>query len=118
MAYGSAVVCAIQEIARAGLDLTTLPVTPTATHGNKILNDGKTFLLVKNGSGSPVTVTFNTPGSVDGQAIDDLVVSVAAGKLVAIGPFTSVFNQSDGYVWAVFSAVTDVTIAACRLQNP
>lgn len=124
MAYSSAVALTVQEISRAGISLDENAVTPTATHGNKFLNDGKTFLFVRNGSGGDITVTVEAPGSVDGQAIADLVVTVKASgdgdglDELLIGPFTSTFNQSDGYVWAVFSAVTDVIAAAFRLANP
>jgi hypothetical protein len=124
MAYSSAVALTIQEITRAGLVATKNLVTPTATHGNKFLNDGKTFLYAVNGSAAPVTLTFDTPGSVDGQALADLVITLAATgdadgldkKL--IGPFTAIFNQTDGYVWVVTSLITTVTMGAFRLQNP
>jgi len=122
--YASAVALTVLEIARAGKSLDKLAVAPTATDGNKFLNDGKTFLFVRNGSGGDITVTFDCPGSVDGAAIADLVVTVKATSdgngldELLIGPFTAIFNQSDGYVWAVFSAVTTVTTAAFRLANP
>lgn len=124
MAYSSAVALTVQEITRSGISLDKNLVTPTATHGNKFLNDGKTFLFVRNGSGGDITVTIDTPGSVDGQAIADLTATVkATGDAngldeLLIGPFTATFNQSDGYVWAVCSAVSTITIGAIRLQNP
>lgn len=123
MAYGSAVALAIQEIRRTGGSMSAGLVTPTATHGNKFVNDGRTFLRVVNGSMSPITVTIDTPGSVDGQTIGDLTVTVAATgdedglDDQAIGPFTRTFEQSDGYVWAVCSEVTDVTVGAFRLAS-
>ena len=124
MAYASAVALTVQEVSRAGKAVSYPMVAPTATHGNKFPNDGKTIFRVKNGSAAPITVTFDTPGSVDGQAISDLAVSVAATgdgtglDFVDIGPFSSVFNQSDGYVWAVCSAVATVTVSAVRIANP
>lgn len=124
MAYANAVGLTVQEISRAGKSVTEHLVAPTATHGNKFRNDGKTFLRVKNSSVAPITVTIEAPGSVDGQAIADLVVTVAATgdgdglDFVDIGPFTAIFNQADGYVWAVFSAVADVAAGAFRLANP
>lgn len=121
MAYASAVAITPVEITRTGVSADETMVSATATHGNKFLNDGKTFLRVVNGDGSPITVTINTPGSVDGQGIADLDVTVAAtgdgdgldDKL--IGPFPKTFEQSDGYVWAVCSAITSVTVGAFRL---
>lgn len=118
MAYASAVVLPVVDIVRTGVVVTTLPVTPTATHGNKFLNDGKTYLEVANGSGDSINVVIDAPGSVDGFAVADLTVAVAAGARKKIGPFTGTFNQADGYVWAVCSAVTSVTIGAFRMQNP
>lgn len=124
MAYASAVALTVYEIDRAGESLDKNLVTPTATHGNKFLNDGKTFLFVRNGSGGDITVTVDVDKSVDGQAVADLVVTVkATGDAngldeLLIGPFTGNFNQSDGYVWAVCSAVTTVTMGAFRLANP
>jgi hypothetical protein len=40
---------------------------------------------------------------------------VPAGARVAIGPFTETFQQSDGFIWATFSAVASVTIGAFRV---
>jgi len=124
MAYASAVELTVQEISRTGKSVTEQMVAATATHGNKFRNDGKTMLRVKNGSASDITVTIDTPGSVDGMALADLAVTVKATSdangldFLDIGPFTATFNQSDGYVWAVCSAVTDVTVGAYRLANP
>jgi len=115
MAYSSSVALTTKTIVRTGLVLTTLAITPTATHGNKFWNNGKTFLMVNNGSGDAITVTINTPSQVAGLDIAELTVSVAAGARTAIGPFTTDFNQNDGYVWATFSAVVDVTIDAVTL---
>lgn len=123
MAYASAVALTVQEISRSGKSVTEQLVVPTATHGNKFINNGKTFLRVKNGSGGDITVTIDTPGTVAGLAIGDLVVTVKATgdadglDFLDIGPFDTNFNQSDGYVWAVFSAVTDILAGAYRLAS-
>lgn len=115
MAYSSSVEIAVTDLARAGIDLTPLPTTPTATHGNKFRWTQTAFLLVNNGSGGDITVTFDVPRAVDGQDVADLVVTVPAGQLFAIGPFTETFLQVDGFIWAVFSAVATITIKAMRL---
>lgn len=123
MAYASSVALTIQEISKTGKSVTEDLIAPTATHGNKFINNGKTFLRVKNGSGGDITVTIDTPGTVSGLAIADLVVTVKATgdanglDFQDIGPFDTNFNQSDGYVWAVFSAVTDILVGAYRLAN-
>jgi hypothetical protein len=115
MAYASSVEISPVNVINAGIDISTLPVTPTATHGNKFVNDGKTFMIIKNGSGAPITVTIDTPGSMEGLAIADLAVTIAAGVTKAIGPFSGNFNQADGYVWAVCSAVVTVTMGVYRI---
>jgi hypothetical protein len=123
MAYGSAVALTVQEISRAGKAFDYDLVAATATHGNKFINDGRTMLRVKNGSAVPVTVTIDCPAVLDGQAVADLTVTIAATgdgnglDFQDIGPFPVSFNQSDGYVWAVCAPVTTVTVGAYRLPK-
>lgn len=121
MAYASAVALTVQEISRTGTAVEENLVAPTATHGNKAVNDGRTWLYVINGSVGDITVTVDVPTSVDGLALPDLTVTVKATgdadglDKLAIGPFTKTFEQTDGYVWAVCSAVADVLMGAFRL---
>lgn len=121
MAYASAVALTINDISRAGKAATFTLVAPTATHGNKFVNDGKTFLRVQNGSASPITVTIDVTAQVDGLSVPDLVVTVAATGDAAglddqlIGPFTTNFQQSDANVWVVCSSVATVKIGAFRV---
>lgn len=123
MAYASAVELTVQEVSRAGKSVSKALVAATATHGNKFLNDGTTVLRVKNGSASPVTVTIDVPKVIDGLALPDLTVSVAATAdangldFQDIGPFPLDWNQPDGYIWATFSAVITVTVGAFRNQK-
>lgn len=124
MAYASAVALTVQDISRTGKAVSYPMVAATATHGNKFRNDGKTILRVKNGSVGDITATIDAPGSIDGQAINELAVVIKATgngtglDFLDIGPFTSVFNQSDGYVWVTFSGVTSLTVGAFRIGNP
>jgi hypothetical protein len=120
MAYASAVVLTPVDITRAGKAAIKPLVTPTATHGNKFVNDGKTFLLAQNSGASPVTLTFDVTAQVDGLDVPDLVITLAATgdanglDTQMIGPFTTNFQQSDGYVWVVTSTITNVKIGAFR----
>jgi hypothetical protein len=114
MPYSSAVEITVNQIVRAGITVTSLPDSADGTNGNKFRWYKNAYLEVENGGGASITVTINTPGTVDGQAIDDLAVSVPAGARKKIGPFTGTFLQSDGYVWATFSAVSSVNIGAYR----
>src|SRR5688500_167062 len=78
--------------------------------GHSVVNSGRTLLHVKNGGGSSINVTIQTPGSVDGLALPDKVIAVANGAEKIIGKLaTNVYNQADGTVNVDFSAVTSVT---------
>ena len=104
----------VQQIARAGI---TPSFTSANADGHTILNDGKTFLEVRNGSGADITVTIDTPQTVDGLAVAQRTVTVGAttGDKM-IGPFTTDYNQTGTeYILVTFSAVTTVTCAAFRV---
>lgn len=114
MAYSSAVEITAAALSRDGL-ADTLPTTPTATHGNKVKYDPKMWLEVNNGSGAEITVTIDVTRAVDGQAVTDKAVAVAAGARKKLGPWTEDYLQADGFIWFVFSAVTTITIGAFKL---
>jgi hypothetical protein len=90
--------------------------------GDSAQNDGHTFIAVKNGGGSTVTVTV-TPGNptraVPGVGVvtkPTVTVSVAASGEALIGPFPPIyFNDANGNVNWTYSSVTSVTVAAVRL---
>lgn len=104
----------VQTISRSGLAPSYS--NGDATNDHQFLNDGKTFVHVKNGGGSSITVTIQTPGSVDGLAVADRDVTVANGAEKMIGPFpTATYNQSGGLVYLDLSADTSVTLAAFKL---
>jgi hypothetical protein len=123
MAYASAVALTVQEISRAGKAAQYPMVAPTATHGNKFINDGRTAFRVKNNGAVPTVVTIDCPAVLDGQAVADLTVTIAATgdgnglDFQDIGPFPVSFNQSDGYIWAVCSVVASVLVSAVRLPK-
>ena len=104
---------AVQQIGRAGV---TPAFTAANADGHTILNDGKTFLEVKN-AGSEITVTIDTPQTVDGLAVTQRTVVVAAttGDKM-IGPFTTDYNQpGTEYILVTFTGVTSVTCGAFRV---
>ena len=121
MPYTSAVAITPVDITRDGKTVEKVMVEPTATNGNKIVNDGKTFIYIINGSAAPITATIDIIGNVDGLDLPDKVLNLAATASVDgkdkqfFGPFSSTFNQSDGYIWIVCSAVTNVKIGAFRV---
>jgi hypothetical protein len=75
--------------------------TCDVANGNALAwNDGKIILEVNNSGGVSYTFTVQTPGTVDGLAVTDLVLTVAAGATRLLGPFPpAVYNQADGTVY-------------------
>lgn len=109
----------VQDIARSGL---APSFSAANADGHAIYNDGKTFIEVKNTDASPITVTIQTPGTVDGLAISDRTVTIPAttGDKM-IGPFppdkyNQISGSDKGKVYVDFSAVSNVTVAALRLK--
>ncbi|CAK0773875.1 conserved hypothetical protein [Gammaproteobacteria bacterium] len=102
----------VQQIVRTGLT----PVLAAAnTDGSYVANDGRMWLEVAN-TGAEMTVTVETPNTVDGLAIGDLAVVIPAttGKK-HIGPFPpGTYNQPDGTIKVTFTRASDVTIGAFR----
>lgn len=93
--------------------------------GDTFVNDGKTMLHVKNGGGSPITLTITsqiTSQDVPGLGPVDVAnetYTVANGAERMIGFFSpSRFNNTSGQVAVGYSAVTSVTVAAIRLPVP
>ncbi len=90
-----------------------------AAGGDTFLPTNNTFLHVKNASGSAITVTIVTPGSVQGQAVADTAVSVPAttGERL-IGPMRADLyaRTSDGRADITYSAATSVTIGVFELD--
>jgi len=85
--------------------------------GDQVACDDRTFLHVKNTNGSSRDITIATPGTVDGLAIADVVVTVPAttGDKM-IGPLkASTFADSNGFAQITYSAATGVTVAAVRI---
>jgi hypothetical protein len=72
------------------------------------------FYVMNNGSGSTVTATISTPGSVNGLAIADATLAVPTLKLGLI-PLTMLFRGATGRATITFSATTTVTGGVVRL---
>lgn len=102
-------------IVRTGNDLAG--VTPDAT-GDVWANTGKEFVVIKNGSGSPINVTLKFQVTVDGVAPTDPVVAIAAGAQKLIGPFpVGIYNDASGLAKVTCSAVTSVTLNVMKYQD-
>lgn len=91
-----------QDVSSDGVIIAGTGVSETtgdAVNGHAFTNDGRVYLQARNSGASSYDVTIATPGTVDGNAVADKVVSVAAGVTKVIGPFPmSAYNQSDNTV--------------------
>lgn len=109
----------VQTIAETG---TTVTLASAAGGGDTFANDGNTFLIVTNGSGSSINVTVTV---VNGTFTNkqngiltksDLVVAVGAGATKYIGPFpTGVYCSTSGTTAVAYSSATSVTVGAIKL---
>jgi hypothetical protein len=105
-------VLTVQEISRSGLNPS---YDSAAAGGDEVPNDEITFLHIKNGSGSSIDVTIQTPGTVDGLAITDRTVAVPASAERMIGPFPAAYYSST--LTISYSDTTSLTIAAIRMRK-
>jgi hypothetical protein len=99
-----------QTVTSAGL---ASAYEPANNLGNSFAYVRGRFVEIKNGSGASITVTVQTPGSIDGNlAIPDRTFTVAAG---ADGKWSAgsgeTYWQTDRSIWIDYSAVTSVTVA-------
>lgn len=84
--------------------------------GDTCLTGAGVLLLVKNGDAGSHTVTLVTPGTVNGLAIADRAIPVAAGAMEAI-PVTSDYrNPSTGVANITYDGVTSVEVAVLRVN--
>lgn len=100
-----------QNITNLGTAATYSAASPG---GDRFLPADGTFLHVKNGGGSPITVTLVTPGSVDGLAVADRPISVPAGSDRFIAAPSKLYRSNDGLGDVTWSGTTSVTFAAIR----
>lgn len=74
--------------------------TPVASHadGHKFDNQhGDVKVILENGTGSSVNVTFVTTATYDGLAVADKVVAVPAGTTRVLGALSAkTYNQPSG----------------------
>lgn len=105
-----------QEVVAAG---TTLSFAACAGGGDTFINDGNTFLYVKNGSGGALTVTIAAPATPHGMTITAQAVSVGAGSEKCIKPYPQQFTQPAAATTNItYSGVTSLTIAAVKFTPP
>lgn len=117
----SRVILSLQETLRTGLEVTY--ASADAANDHSFDNRGQNVLLhVKNGGGGAVQVTIDTPGTIDGLAIPNQVVSIPAGEERFFGPFRNdLYGQGDQTltraVLVDLDIDTSVTIAAISIGD-
>lgn len=103
----------VQNIVATGIT----PTYAAVAASDKFANDGRTYLHVKNGGGSPSTVTIVTQYTAGGLALADQAVSVTNAQERVIGPFpTDLYNDANGDVTVTYSPTTSVTAGAFKLS--
>lgn len=104
-----------QAITSAGLEATYVAAN---ADGNKFNNTDRTLFHVKNASGGDITLTFQTPGTVDGLAISERTVVCSAGEERFWRGQPSIYNQPStdaGMVYVDYSGVTSLTVAVLTI---
>jgi hypothetical protein len=77
----------------------------TSSNNYYIPNNGRVVLIVEAATSSNVTI--QTPGSIDGNAIADLVVALADADIKIVGPFApQIYNDAAGRLLVTVSANT------------
>ena len=108
-------VLSLQAITAAGLAAT---YCSASAGGDKIpLGAANTFLHVKNGGASPITVTITTQANTyKGLTVPDRTVTVAASADKFIGPIdASLHADINQQASVAYSSATSVTVAALRI---
>ncbi len=104
---------AAQTVSRVGLEAT---YATAGASGDEFDNNGVEFVHIKNGTGGDITVTIETPATVDGLAVAERTVVVTLAEDRFIGPFPrSVYNDSAAKVQLTYSAI-NLTIALLKLS--
>jgi len=93
----SRVELSVGKIVRAGL--TAQAGTAGIAAGHKFVNDGNTYIRVTKATAQE-DISIQTPKTILGLALGELVVTVGIAATKLIGPFpTNIFNQTDGMVY-------------------
>jgi hypothetical protein len=106
-------VLTVAPISRSGL---VVAAVAAAGGGDSMPNTGREFLLIKNGSGGPITVSAVATAKIDGQTTPPKAVVVAASAEVLFGPFAPAdYSDTNERVGFTYSGVTSLTVQAIRL---
>lgn len=100
-----------QRVVVAGLAPATEPAN---VDGNSVAFSDRAALIVRNASAAQVNVTFPSTSSVDGLALPNRVVAVAAGA-ERFFRLSGTAVQPGGVVHVDYSAVASVTVSVVEL---
>ena len=104
----------VQNIVDAGTKPTFS--TPTASDTATIGSGYDSFLVYRNASGSPITVTVVVPGNTTyGQPMPDPQITVAATTGEAWIPLRKAYDDGTGTVTVTTSSQTSVTVALVKM---
>lgn len=84
--------------------------------GNSFQLASGRVLHIKNGGAAVCNVTIETPMTVDGLAVADRTIPVAAGSFLFLALGTQdVYRQSGGVAYIDYDQVTSVTVAVLSI---
>lgn len=106
---------AVNVVPLTGLQLDGALVSASAG-GDDAPTGAGLLLAVKNGDASAHTVTLVTPGTVNGLAIADRTVSVAAGTTELIPLISDYRDPATGRASITYDGVTSVSVAVVRVS--
>lgn len=103
------VLAAVDGNRSTGVNVTTQATAVSSGNTYLIPNNGYVRLVVANGA-SANTLTVQTPRSVDGNAVADLSIPLAASTTYVLGPFpTTIYNTDAGQLALSVSASASIT---------
>lgn len=104
---------AVQKSTQAGIAVT---YAAAAAGGDQFPAAANRELRVKNGSGAGINVTIASQKPCNQGSTHNVVVAVAAGAEVAIGPLDpNRFADTNGFVQVTYSAAASVTVAVVEV---
>lgn len=94
----------------------TLTLSAASGGGDRAPIGNDLFLLIRNGSGSSMTVTLDATGvAFNASAVADTAIVVAAGAEVIVPLLRAYRSESDGLAGISYSLATSVTVAVVQV---
>ena len=103
----------VQALSLSGLE----PAYVAASSGgDQFINDGKTYVHIKNGGAGAIVATFNSIAPCDQGFDHDIAISVPVGEERKVAPFGKPrFNDTAEKVAITYDDVSSVTIGVFKL---